>query len=139
MEYKVYERYTLISFLLCFSGRTMQVPQMLQSGVDFMFDHNADLLCQATDLIESHPNLAEGVENMMKYVVGNSRTSGGCRIVLLALAKTLIVKGHHPDKVNEAVSLYISKQSSTKFIGEITRQLLIFTACEILHHLNTFL
>ena len=139
MEYKVYERYTLISFLLCFSGTTMQVPQMLQSGVDYILEHNADLLCEATDLIDSHTNLAEGVENMMKHVVGNSGSSDGCSIVLLALAKTLVVKGHHPDKVNEAVSLYISKQSSTRFTGERTRQFLIFTAKEILRHLNTFL
>jgi hypothetical protein len=117
----------------------MQVPHILQTGVDHMFNHNADLLCEATDLIDSQPNLAEGVENMMKHVVGNSGSSDGCSIVLLALAKTLIMKGHHPDKVNEAVSLYISKQSSTQFIGERTRQLLIFTAKEILHHLYTFL
>ena len=127
-----------ISFLF-FSATTMQVPHILQSGVDHMFKDNADLLCEATDLIGSQTNLAEGVENMMKHVVGNSGSSDGCTIVLLALAKTLIVKGHHPDKVNEAVSLYFSNQSSTRFIVERTRQLLIFTAKEILHHLNTFL
>jgi hypothetical protein len=117
----------------------MQVPHILQSGVDHMLNHDADLLCKATDLIDSHTNLAEGVEHIMKYVVGNRGTSDGCWIVLLSLAKTLVVKGPHPDKVNEAVSLYFSKQSSTHFIGEKTRQSLIFTAKEILHHVNTFL
>jgi hypothetical protein len=97
------------------------------------------MLCEATVLIDSHNNLADGVESMMKYVVGNSRTSNGCWIVLFALAKTLIVKGHHPDKVDEAVSLYISKHSYTQFIGERARHFLIIAARQILHHLITFL
>jgi hypothetical protein len=139
VNFNRHEMCMFISFLLCFSPTTMQVPHMLQSGVEYMFNHNADLLCEAADLIDSHTNLAEGVENMMKHVVGNSGSSDGCSIVLLALAKTLVVKGHHPDKVNEAVSLYISKQSYTRFTGERTRQFLIFTAKEILRHLNTFL
>lgn len=114
----------------------------MQTAVDYMLLHHGDILYTATILIESHDNLVDGVENMMHYVVNTSGATVGCQIVLFALAKTLIVKGHHPEKVNEAVSMYISKhdkQSSIPFIGERAKQFLISGAWQMLHHLITLL